>query len=76
MYFYDALDLLCWVRVYINKSIFEKVLLEIEKVVKTFSFPNKLFLKLVYYCVLLRHTLVKSYYVISSWYFILLVSIA
>ena len=66
MYFYDALDLLCWIGAHINKSIFEKVLLGIEKVVKTFSFPNKLFPKLVYYCVLLGHTLVKSYYVISS----------
>ena len=36
---------------YINKSIFGKVLLGIEKVVKTFSIPNKLFPKLVYYCV-------------------------
>ena len=44
---------------YINKFIFEKVLLEIEKVVKTFSIFNKLFSKLVYYCMLLGHTLVK-----------------
>ena len=62
--------------VHINKSIFEKILLKIEKIAKTFSFSNKLFPKLVYYCVLLGHTLVKSYYVISSWYFVLLVSIA
>ena len=35
-------------RAHINKSIFGKVLLEIEKVVKTFSILNKLFAKLVY----------------------------
>ena len=39
-----------------NKSIFGKVLLGIEKTVKTFSIPDKLFPKLVYY----EHTLVKS----------------
>ena len=48
------------VRTYIIKSIFEKVLLGIEKVVKIFSILNKLFPKLVYYCVSLGHTLVKS----------------
>ena len=35
---------------FFNKSIFGKVLLEIEKVVKTFSIFDKLFPKLVYYC--------------------------
>ena len=44
---------------HINKFIFEKVLLEIEKVVKIFLIFNKLFSKLVYYCMLLGHTLVK-----------------
>ena len=44
----------------INKSTYENFLLEIEKVVKTFSIPDKLFPKLVYYCVPLGHTLVKS----------------
>ena len=47
--------LMCALRAHINKSIFGKVLLGIEKVVKTFSIP-----KLVYYCVPLGHTLVKS----------------
>ena len=42
----------------LNKSNFEKVLLGIE--VKTFSIADKLFPKLVYYCVPLGHTLVKS----------------
>ena len=35
----------------VNKSILEKFLLKIKKVVKTFSILDKLFLKLVYYCV-------------------------
>ena len=50
---------MCALRAHINKSIFGKVLLGIEKVVKIFSIPNKLFPKLVYYC---GHTLVKSIY--------------
>ena len=51
---------MCTLKAHINKSIFGKVLLGIEKVVKTFSIPNKLFPKLVYYCVPLWHTLIKS----------------
>ena len=47
-------------RAHINKSIFGKVLLGIEKVVKTFLISDKLFSKLDYYCVPLGHTLVKS----------------
>ena len=43
--------LMCALRAHINKSIFGKVLLGIEKVIKTFSILNKLFPKLVYYCV-------------------------
>ena len=39
----------------LNKSIFEKNLLKIDKIV------NKLFSKLVYYCILLRYILVNSY---------------
>ena len=50
---------MCALRAHINKSSFGKVLLGIEKVVKTFSISDKLFPKLVYYCVSLRHTLVK-----------------
>ena len=42
---------MCALKAHINKSIFRKVLLEIEKVVKTFSIPDKLFSKLIYYCV-------------------------
>ena len=52
--------LMCVLKAHINKSSFEKVLLGIEKAVKTFSIFDKLFLKLVYYCVSLGHTLVKS----------------
>ena len=55
--------LMCVLKAHINKSIFGKVLLGIEKVVKTFSIPNKLFPKLVYYCVPLGHTLIKSIYI-------------
>ena len=56
----------------INKSIFGKVLLEIEKVLTTFSISDKLFSKLVSYCVPLGHTLVKSFpkfksYIIILW---------
>jgi len=46
----------------INKFIFGKYLLRIEKVVKIFSTLDKIFTKLVYYCVLLKHRLVKSIY--------------
>ena len=42
---------MCALKAHINKSIFGKVLLGVEKVVKIFSIPNKLFPKLVYYCV-------------------------
>ena len=52
--------LMCALRTHVNKSSFEKVLLGIEKAVKTFSIFDKLFSKLIYYCVSLRHTLVKS----------------
>ena len=45
-------------KAHINKSIFGKVLLEIKKFVKIFSIFDKLFPKLVYYCV---PTIVKSY---------------
>ena len=51
---------MCALRAHINKSSFRKVLLGIEKAVKTFSFFDKLFPKVVYYCVPLGHTLVKS----------------
>ena len=59
MTFTKRVRLMCALRAHINKSIFGKVLLGIEKVVKTFSISNKLFPKLVYYCVPLGHTLVK-----------------
>ena len=49
-----------WIKNLINKSIIGKFLLGIEKVVKTFLISNKLFPKLVYYCMPLGHTLVKS----------------
>ena len=44
----------------VNKSIFEKFLLTIKKIVKIFSILDKLFSKLVYYFVPLGHILVKS----------------
>ena len=34
---------MCAFKTYINNSIFEKILLEIEKIVKTFSIFGKLF---------------------------------
>ena len=40
---------MCAFKTYINNSIFEKVLLEIEKIVKIFSIFNKFFSKLIYY---------------------------
>ena len=46
------------VKTYINKFIFGEVLLEIKNFVKTFLIFDKLFPKLVYYCV---PTIVKSY---------------
>ena len=51
---------MCALRAYINKSIFGKILLGIEKNVKIFSIFNKLFSKLIYYCVPLGHTIIKS----------------
>ena len=53
---------MCALKIYINKFIFKKVLLVIEKVVKTFSISYKLFSKLVYYYISLEHTLIKSIY--------------
>ena len=50
-----------FIKVYINKSDFWKILSEIEKAVKTFSIPDKSFQKIVYYCVPLGYTLVKSF---------------
>ena len=42
---------MCALRAHINKFIFEKILLKIEKVTKTFSISDKFFSKLIYYCV-------------------------
>ena len=53
---------MCTPKIHINKSIFGKILLRIEKIVKTFSIPNKLFPKLVSYFGHLRYILVKSFY--------------
>ena len=38
----------------------KKMLSKIEKIVKIFSISNKFFSKLIYYCMLLEHTSVKS----------------
>ena len=43
--------LMCALRAHINKFIFEKILLKIEKVIKTFSISDNFFSKLIYYCV-------------------------
>ena len=58
-------SIIYWVRLraYINKSVFGKILSEIEKIIKTFQFSIKLFPKIIYYCVPLRHVLVKSLYI-------------
>ena len=53
---------MCALRAHINKSIFGKDLLGIEKVVKTFSIPNKIFPKLVYYLCALRTHISKIHY--------------
>ena len=45
----------------VNKFSFGKVLLGIEKIVKIFLISDKIFPKLVYYCVPVGHTLVKSF---------------
>ena len=52
--------LMCTLKTHINNSIFRKVLLKIEKIVKIFSILDKLFLKLFYCCVPLGYTLIKS----------------
>ena len=41
-------QLMCAFKVHINESIFKKVLLKIEKIVKIFSILDKIFTKLVY----------------------------
>ena len=58
-------SIIYWVRLraYINKSVFGKILSEIEKIIKTFQFSIKFFSKIIYYCVSLRHMLVKSLYI-------------
>ena len=55
-----SVNIWLYVMAYINKSIFKKVLSKIEKIVKTFLIFDKLFSKLVYYCVSKWHTIVKS----------------
>ena len=55
-------QLTCALRVYINKSVFEKILSRIEKAVKTFSISDKTFSKnSIPLC-----ALVKSFYLILS----------
>ena len=49
-----------YLKTHINNSIFRKILLKIEKIVKIFLILDKLFLKLFYYCVPLEYILVKS----------------
>ena len=60
---------MCTLRAHINKSSFGKILLGIEKIVKIFSIFNKFFPKLIYYCVYLRHTLIKSFINSTVFYF-------
>ena len=59
--FWQRVRLMCVLRIHINNFIFGKILLRIKKVVKTFSIFNKLFSKLVYYCMSLGQILVKSF---------------
>ena len=51
---------MCALSSHIKPSIFENILLEIEKNVNTFSIPKKIFLKMINYCVPLGYTLAKS----------------
>lgn len=48
------------VNVYLKLFIFKNILPKIEKAVDTFSVPEKIFHKMINYCVSLVHTLVKS----------------
>ena len=47
-------------KAHIKPSIFKNIFSEIEKAVNTFSIPEKIFPKMINFCVLLRHTLTKS----------------
>ena len=53
---------MCALKVHIKSSIFENIFLRIEKVINTFSIPEKIFSKMINYCVPLGHTLAKSVY--------------
>ena len=53
--------LMCALRVHIKLSIFENIFSVIEKTVNIFSISEKIFSKNKNYCVLLRHTLAKSF---------------
>ena len=52
---------MCALRAHIKPSIFRNIFSVIEKVVNTFSIFEKIFPKMINYCVPLGHTLVKSY---------------
>ena len=50
---------MCVLSVHIKPSIFENIYSKIEKCVNTFSISEKIFLKIINYCIPLRHTLLK-----------------
>ena len=52
---------MCVLSAHIKPSIFENIYSKIEKCVNTFSISEKIFSKIINYCMLLGHTLVKSY---------------
>ena len=53
--------LMCALRVHIKLFIFGNIFSVIEKTVNIFSISEKFFSKNKNYCVLLRHTLAKSF---------------
>ena len=54
--------LMCALKVHIKSSIFENIFSKIEKTVNIFSIPDKIFSKIVNYCMSLDHTLAKFYF--------------
>ena len=52
---------------HIKSSIFGNIFSGIEKAVNTFSIPEKFFPKMIYYCMPLEHTLVKSFILIADY---------
>ena len=53
---------MCALMAHIKPSIFRNIFLGIEKVVNTFSISDKIFQKMINYCVPFGHTLAKSFF--------------